>query len=63
MMDDSNTRPNLELVGWMNSWLESSRLFGEGVAPSKLEAVDQHSLIDLMNSQPFGGGSGGGLQV
>jgi len=61
MMDDLNTGPNLELGGWMNSWLESSWLFGEGVAPSKLEAVDQHSLLDLMSSQPFGGGAGGGL--
>ena len=63
MKDDSNTGPNLELGGCMNSWLENSRLFREGVAHPKLEAVDQHSSHDLMSSQPFGGGSGGGLQM
>jgi hypothetical protein len=63
MMDDLNTGPNSELGDRMNSCIEYSWLFGEGVAPPKLEAVGQRSLLDLKSIRPFVGGSGGGLHV
>ena len=63
MMDELNTGLSLELGDCMNSWIEYSWLFGEGVAPPTLEVFDQRSLLDLKSSQPFGGGSGGGLHV
>ena len=62
-MDGLNTGPNLELSERMNSSIEYSCLFEEGVAPSTLEVFDKLSLLDLMSSQAFGGGSGGGLHV
>ena len=54
MMDDSNTGQNLELGGRVNSWPANSWLFGKGVAHPKIEAVDQHSLFNLVSSQAFG---------
>ena len=61
MMDDSNTGQNLELGGRVNSCLANSWLFGKGVAHPKIEAADQCSLFNLVSSQAFGRGSGGGM--
>ena len=47
MMDESNTGPSLELGDCMDSWIEYSWFFGEGVAPPTLEVFDKRSLLDL----------------
>ncbi len=63
MMDELSTVPSLDLGDCMNSWTEYSWLFGEEVASPTLEVFDRHGLLDLKSSQPFEGGSGGGLHM